>query len=584
VIFDRSAVCYKMSKSDEFNVIQSLKIQVDNDRIKKIGDCSDGESMEDEYEEGEASSDGDEEVEVNVIVGSGGNKPDSEVMELDSKNAHTKNSKSTQRDREPSFYRPPAVREKLYHNNESENLKSFFKSSYSSKSIAENEELPYDFIDDSNSKQKILEERAKRFGFQKPMLSLEQIQQLYKSLEISNDDFIRGGFRADSIHCRGFENCKSNVTWLRKEDAMRALVGLSCPIKPSKQPQNPKPKNKNISNFNSTAASENSPVINRTVSTSQMDVDPVNDSNALDEMDGSVSADYVGVVIPPGRWRLGVPCPNTKAILMRYAHCKDKKLPGLEKPIELYQDYLSKREKRDSPRKERRERTFVKARKHHKKPDDNRPHPPYYGPQDRLRYDFTPRPAYGDKFYKDLDDPVEVSGHPWGFLAQNWGKKETQENIDYQELLRQHVTGQKRKRDPSDNESDEERDREDFYRSPRKSSSHHRSRKSKHRREDFNQYDDRYEEEVEDDEELLGQNINDDEDVVAWNSKIKLPIMRMYADAEEKKNERRKKNLAKGIGNRLSQGRGTMWRENRRPPPNSALDLRAKLMRKKLMA
>lgn len=139
-----------MSKSDEYNVIQSLKIQVDNDRIKKIGDCSDGESMEDEYEEGEASSDGDEEVEVNVIVGSGGNKPDSEVMELDSKNAHTKSSKSTQRDREPSFYRPPAVREKLFHNNESENLKSFFKSSYSSKSIAENEELPYDFIDDSN--------------------------------------------------------------------------------------------------------------------------------------------------------------------------------------------------------------------------------------------------------------------------------------------------------------------------------------------------------------------------------------------------------------------------------------------------
>lgn len=83
----------------------------------------------------------------------------------------------------------------------------------------------------------------------------------------------------------------------------------------------------------------------------------------------------------------------------------------------------------------------MKARKHHKKPDDNRTHPPYYGPQDRLRYDFTPRPPYGDKFYKDLDDPVEVSGHPWGFLAQNWGKKETQENIDYQELLRQHVTG-----------------------------------------------------------------------------------------------------------------------------------------------
>lgn len=159
-----------MSKSDEYNVIQSLKIQVDNDRIKKPGDGSDGESMEeDDYEEGEASSDGDEEVEVNVIVGSGGNKPDKESLEFDSRNTYVKSSKTAQKDREPSFYRPPAAREKSSFNNESENLKSFFKSNYSSKSrpYAENEELPYDFIDDTDV--------SIKFEFNRPIGYLELV-------------------------------------------------------------------------------------------------------------------------------------------------------------------------------------------------------------------------------------------------------------------------------------------------------------------------------------------------------------------------------------------------------------------------
>lgn len=39
----------------------------------------------------------------------------------------------------------------------------------------------------------------------------------------------------------------------------------------------------------------------------------------------------------------------------------------------------------------------------------------------------------------DLDNPK----NPWGMLAQNWGRKESQEEdrIDYQALLRKHTKG-----------------------------------------------------------------------------------------------------------------------------------------------
>lgn len=44
--------------------------------------------------------------------------------------------------------------------------------------------------------------------------------------------------------------------------------------------------------------------------------------------------------------------------------------------------------------------------------------------------------------YRDLDHPeLESEKDPWGCLAMNWGKKETQPFIDYQAMLHSHVSG-----------------------------------------------------------------------------------------------------------------------------------------------
>ena len=52
-------------------------------------------------------------------------------------------------------------------------------------------------------------------------------------------------------------------------------------------------------------------------------------------------------------------------------------------------------------------------------------------------------PPHVERGYKDLDNPSGETDdkNPWGSLAKNWGKKETQQFIDYQALLKTHITG-----------------------------------------------------------------------------------------------------------------------------------------------
>lgn len=54
---------------------------------------------------------------------------------------------------------------------------------------------------------------------------------------------------------------------------------------------------------------------------------------------GSVHIEDVAVPVPPGRWRLGVPCPRTKAVLLRFSSRKDRKLDGAERKSEYYRKY-----------------------------------------------------------------------------------------------------------------------------------------------------------------------------------------------------------------------------------------------------
>ena len=55
----------------------------------------------------------------------------------------------------------------------------------------------------------------------------------------------------------------------------------------------------------------------------------------MDDLDNEVAAEDIGIPLPPGRWRLGVPCPHTKVILMRFAHCKETRHSGIRNPVEM---------------------------------------------------------------------------------------------------------------------------------------------------------------------------------------------------------------------------------------------------------
>ncbi|KAK8724552.1 hypothetical protein OTU49_011127, partial [Cherax quadricarinatus] len=105
---------------------------------------------------------------------------------------------------------------------------------------------------------KVLSERARRFGVSdapKSAPTPEAIAKLYKSLDVKDEDFARGRYRADALIMRGTEDLSTkdvfeyfqayapasiewindsscNVVWLDAAGPVRALIGLSCPILP----------------------------------------------------------------------------------------------------------------------------------------------------------------------------------------------------------------------------------------------------------------------------------------------------------------------------------------------------------------
>lgn len=52
----------------------------------------------------------------------------------------------------------------------------------------------------------------------------------------------------------------------------------------------------------------------------------------------TVREEDVGVNVPSGRWRLGVPCPRTRAVLIRYCTRSDKKAGMVERKVERIPD------------------------------------------------------------------------------------------------------------------------------------------------------------------------------------------------------------------------------------------------------
>lgn len=195
-----------------------------------------------------------------------------------------------------------------------------------------------------------------------------------------------------------------------------------------------------------------------------------------------VKIEDIPIPVPSGRWRLGLPCQGTKAILLRYAHFKDKLTGNSQSGGETKHPGST--------------RVSVKGRESMKAAQRRRQ-------QERsiLLVDDPPREQL----------VMETRNDPWGALAQSWGSKKGQDQVlSYQDLLRKHV-----------NPGSFERKRKRAY--------------------SFDDEDDGYvEADYLDHEDESYRRRPDSEEDINWRSTTKKPRMRMYADVEEKKHKKRR--------------------------------------------
>ncbi|CAG5089674.1 Similar to NCBP3: Nuclear cap-binding protein subunit 3 (Gallus gallus) [Cotesia congregata] len=180
----------------------------------------------------------------------------------------------------------------------------------------------------SKEEQQKLEERAKRFGMKENarQLDVEDEEELYESMGVSESDESAKYTRFNTLHMRGTDNMSTqdvfdyfkdyapasiewindiscNVVWLDKISAARALIGLSKRIT-SKEP-----------------AKE--------------------EDDAMEglEKKPAVSIKDIDFPLPPGIWRKGVECAKSKTVLLRFATTSDKKPANAEKMSEYYKKH-----------------------------------------------------------------------------------------------------------------------------------------------------------------------------------------------------------------------------------------------------
>lgn len=233
-----------------------------------------------------------------------------------------------------------------------------------------------------------LEERAERFHLQpKPInnVTQDEIDALYKSLNIPTNvekfsDRPRG-IRLDAIHFRGVNDMSTedifdyfkdyspasiewindiscNVVWLDEKNAAHALLELSRPIiirskknnmevvveknDKSEISEERKEEGEEVVVMSDDEMSEDEPQEN----TSEKDDDNLKDEKKeiknIEENNSEVAKEKLEALpipVPPGHWRLGVPHPKAKALLLRFANKDDKKIRGAEKRSLYYKKY-----------------------------------------------------------------------------------------------------------------------------------------------------------------------------------------------------------------------------------------------------
>lgn len=205
------------------------------------------------------------------------------------------------------------------------------------------------------AEQEKLQERAKRFALKPEEVknfTEDDLQKLYDSLGINSEN--EANVRFEAIHMLGIEDMgvdnifdyfrnyaptgieyidesSCNVFWTDNITAARAMYYTSQVVKgmPAREPPNPFAKE-----FLDDVESDSEENTGRSIllknSNREIELrDDESDKKAV--FNDGIDISTITIPIPPGYWRLGVPHPKSKCILLRYAFKTDKKPYSVEK-------------------------------------------------------------------------------------------------------------------------------------------------------------------------------------------------------------------------------------------------------------
>ncbi|PSN38306.1 hypothetical protein C0J52_19161 [Blattella germanica] len=292
-----------------------------------------------------------------------------------------------------------------------------------------------------------LHERAKRFGLDPSdvkAITDHQITELYKSLGVKEkeEEGAEKHFRLNALHMRGTEDLSTqdifnyfkdygpasiewindfscNVVWLDNISAARAMIGLSKHIKGLeefhskadpflKQEEKEKGSDKENEKEEIVIVQEieepDGDDIIMVMERSSTFIPPTKPTDEKVDEEMSVDSDEVQaseitIPIPPGKWRMGVPHPKAKCILLRFSTRTDKKQPQAEKMSEYYKKY-------GNPNYGGIKGIITQSRKRR------------YQRQDHNSKVFED--DQGDE--RDFSEPPADGKNPWGNLAKTWSK------------------------------------------------------------------------------------------------------------------------------------------------------------------
>nr|CAD7568967.1 unnamed protein product [Timema californicum] len=416
-----------------------------------------------------------------------------------------------------------------------------------------------------------LEERAKRFGLDlsdQKQVTDQQLKDLYTSLKMEEDSIKH--YRLNSLHMRGTETMSTqdifnyfkdygpatiewindytcNAVWLDDLSAARALIGLSWHIKGLDKYHSADDSSKKDKDSNDKKKDDKEIVVVvqevehegeediMVIEEHKENITKTDPQLSAAEENGAVNAADIKVPIPPGPWRKGVDHPKAKCILLRFSTRTDKKARQAEKLS--ITGLITASRKRRYLRKEMVE-------------------PPAVVFEDDLGDDRD--------FQDNLDDD---SKNPWGSLAQSWNRLD-----------------QSRGRIPVTYEPESPPRRMTTPPSPVRNSHHLHTRSILQRIGNVAPPPPVPPPTTSDDSKSSQSETSDDE---TWTRRNKAPRMRMYADDEQMRVNKRKAAAAKVQVHKVN-SRHDSSRNRRRSPsqererdlkPRSREDLRSRLVR-----